>query len=255
MKEVRSFPTTCQCWHEGDSKSIVVMEGQDWGDTAPLAHLKLWFVTAPKGFCFRESFLLPKLILSLPSAAEVWFSTSLEPGCAAGCWGKPTHVQPNSSCISCVQWKETSASSTHFGAIPYNFSCNLKWEAGRGRSVPLPPALLCRSVQLNVSYRTLVALGEWALLYPLPKGERRGRKNYMASWRCRNSDFLLLVTTTLLFSLRETKPCFSSPFLHSVEGFNAESAEKAVSYKLWALRDPLQSKVWVFLDELKQQVD
>lgn len=133
MKEVRSFPTTCQCWHEGDSKSIVVMEGQDWGDTAPLAHLKLWFVTAPKGFCFRESFLLPKLILSLPSAAEVWFSTSLEPGCAAGCWGKPTHVQPNSSCISCVQWKETSASSTHFGAIPYNFSCNLKWEAGRGR--------------------------------------------------------------------------------------------------------------------------
>lgn len=67
-----------------------------------------------------------------------------------------------------------------------------------------------------------------------------------------SSDFLLLVTN---FLSQRGKPLFWLPLPLLSEGFTAVSAEQAVSCKLWSLRDPLQSKVWVFLDELKQQVN
>ena len=89
-----------QCTNAGMRETARVWwEAQDLGDTAPLVHLKPWFVTAPKGFCFRKEFLWPALILSLPLAAQVWFSTS-QSGHAAGRWGKSTQVQHNSSCAN-----------------------------------------------------------------------------------------------------------------------------------------------------------
>lgn len=72
-----------QCWNDVREMARALWGGK--GRTRRTQPLNLWFVTAPKGFCFRKAFLWPKLILSLPSAAQVWFNTSLEPGCAAGC--------------------------------------------------------------------------------------------------------------------------------------------------------------------------
>lgn len=80
---------------------------------------------------------------------------------------------------------------------------------------------------------------------PIAQGGRRRQENPhgFPEMQEESSDFLLLVTTTPPLSLKGPKPAFNSPSLHSGEGLNAGSADKAVSYNLWALRDPLQSKV------------
>lgn len=127
-----------QCWHEGDGKSVVGRQGQHLGDTASLFYLKLWFATAPKGFYFRKVLLWPDSIVSFPSAAQVWFDTSLEPGCAAGCSEACSNPAP--ILMHQLYLEETSTSCTSFGVT---LIFHATWNKN-----PLSLVLLCRSVQL-----------------------------------------------------------------------------------------------------------